>query len=113
MLPFWGPHGFYFYFYQYILKTVKCADSENKLLATESFILSVQLTQSPVTNDPFGFFPATLCNCSSTNDRVTFVFLHEDRIRKFVIVVARRQENGVCVYIDSNTKEGNKAVVWT
>ena len=51
--------------------------------------LSVQLTQSPVhTNDPFGFFPATLCNCSSTNDRVTFVFLHEDRIRQFFIVVA-------------------------
>ena len=66
--------------------------SENKVLASQKFQfyrLSVQLTQSPVhTNDPFGFFPATLCNCSSTNDRVTFVFLHEDRIRKFFIVVA-------------------------
>ena len=52
--------------------------SENKVLASQKF----QLTQSPVhTNDPFGFFPATLCNCSSTNDRVTFVFLHEDRIQ--------------------------------
>ena len=51
--------------------------SENKVLASQKFQfyrLSVQLTQSPVhTNDPFGFFPATLCNCSSTNDRVTFV----------------------------------------
>ena len=66
--------------------------SENKVLASQKFQfyrLSVQLTQSPVhTNDPFVFFPATLCNCSSTNDRVTFVFLHEDRIRQFFIVVA-------------------------
>ena len=67
--------------------------SENKVLASQKFQfyrLSVQLTQSPVHIRTIHsvFFPATLCNCSSTNDRVTFVFLHEDRIRQFVIVVA-------------------------
>ena len=78
----------------YILKTVKCQLSHRKIkylqVRNSSFIdCRSSWPQSPVhTNDPFGFFPATLCNCSSTNDRVTFVFLHEDRIRQFFIVVA-------------------------
>ena len=79
---FGGPHGFSNSKLYFKNRKMSAEPSENKVLASQKFQfyrLSVQLTQSPVhTNDPFGFFPATLCNCSSTNDRVTFVFLHED-----------------------------------
>ena len=58
--------------------------SENKVLASQKFQFYLQSIRTIHSV----FFPATLCNCSSTNDRVTFVFLHEDRIRQFFIVVA-------------------------